>query len=57
MTDEDLLTLADRVVRSYFDGSDRSKIDLRQAMTDLRVEVNAELKRKAQAETARIERK
>lgn len=50
----DLFEAADRAIRSYWDGSDRSKIDLRQAMSDLRVCVHAELKRRAQEDTTRL---
>lgn len=56
MPDEDLLTLADRVVRSYWDGSDKTRINLRDAMADLRVQVNEELNRRAKEATQRIER-
>lgn len=56
MPDEDLLTLADRVVRSYWDGSDKTRINLREAMTDLRSAVNEELNRRAKEATQRIER-
>lgn len=48
----DLLEAIDRAVRSYFDGSDRSKINLREAMEDLRICYYAEVKRRAQEETA-----
>ena len=50
----DLLEAAELACRSYWDGSDRSKINLREAMTDLRVCVNAELKKRAQADTQRL---
>jgi hypothetical protein len=50
----DFLEAAERAVRSFFDGSDRSKINLGEAMRDLRVCVNAELKRRAQEDTTRI---
>lgn len=52
----DLLEAADRAVRSYWDGSDRSKIILKEAMSDLRVCVHAEMKKRAQEDTTRLER-
>ena len=48
----DLLEAIDRAVRSYFEGSNKSKIDMRQAMEDVRVCLNAEKKRIAQESTA-----
>lgn len=53
MTD-DLLTCALAAVRSYWDGSDKSRIDLRQAMTDLRIAAFAEQKRRQQEDTTRL---
>ena len=53
MTD-DLLETASAAVRAYWEGSDKSKLDLRQCMTDLRCAVHAEQKKRAQDETARI---
>jgi hypothetical protein len=52
----DLLEACDRAVRAFFDGSDKSKINLREAMTDLRVCYHAEIKKRAQDETATISR-
>lgn len=51
---DDLLECALAAVRSYWDGSDKSKIDLRQAMTDLRVAVHQEQKRRAAEDTTRL---
>ena len=50
----DLLTAAELATRSFFDGSDRSKINLGEAMRDLRCCVQAEMKRRASEETARL---
>jgi hypothetical protein len=50
----DLLEAAELACRSFWDGSDKSKINLREAMTDLRVCVNAELKKRAQESTQRL---
>lgn len=52
----DLLEAADRASRSYWDGSDKSRIILKEAMIDLRVAVNLELKKRAHEDTARLER-
>jgi hypothetical protein len=52
----DLLEACDRAVRSYFDGSDASRINLREAMTDLRVCYFAEVKRRAQEDTTTVSR-
>lgn len=53
----DLLEAADRVSRSYWDGSDRSKINLQEAMRELRIQVDLENKRRAQSETTTLARK
>lgn len=55
MTD-DLLAAADAAQRSYWQGSDKSRLNLRQCMTDLRIAVHAEQKRRAQQETTTITR-
>jgi cytochrome b len=55
MTD-DILAAADAAQRSFWLGSDKSKIELRQAMTDLRIAVHDEQKRRAQEDTTRIDR-
>ncbi len=52
----DLLEACGRAVRSYFDGSDASKINLREAMADLRVCYHAEVKKRAQEETTTVSR-
>ena len=54
MPDDDLLSAADAAQRSYWLGSDKTKIDLRQAMTDLRLAVYAEQKKRAQEDTTRL---
>lgn len=51
---DDLLAAADAAQRSYWQGSDKTKLDLRQCMTDLRIAVHAEQKRRAQQETTAI---
>jgi hypothetical protein len=50
----DLLSAADLACRSFWDGSDKSKLNLRECMTDLRVAVAAEKKRRAQEDTTRL---
>ncbi len=50
----DLLTAAELATRSFFDGSDRSKINLGEAMRDLRCCVQAEMKRRSQEDTTRL---
>lgn len=50
----DLLEAAELACRAYWDGSDKSRLNLRECMTDLRCAVNAELKRRAQEDTTRI---
>ncbi len=52
----DLLEACDRAVRAYFDGSDASKINLREAMSDLRVCFHAEKKKRAAEETTTVVR-
>jgi hypothetical protein len=52
----DTIEAIDRAVRAYFDGSDKSKINLREAMSDLRVCYHAEVKARAQQETTTIVR-
>ena len=49
-----LFHAAANVCRSYWEGSDKSKIDLRQAMTELRLQVNDEMKRQVKADTTRL---
>lgn len=50
----DLLEAAQLACRAFWDGSDKSKLNLRECMTDLRMAVNAELKRRAQEDTTRL---
>jgi len=50
----DLLEAAQLACRSYWEGSDKTKLNLRECMTDLRVAVNLELKKRAQEDTTRI---
>ena len=52
----DLLEACDRACRAYFDGSDKSKINLREAMADLRVCYRAEVKKQVQEETTTVSR-
>lgn len=47
MHTNDLLLAAERAVSSFFLGSDSTKINLREAMTDLRVCVEREKKKQA----------
>ncbi len=56
MHTNDLLESAQRACDSYWMGSDKTKINLREAMSDLRVCVDAETKRRAQADTTTITR-
>lgn len=56
MQTTDLLEAAELAVRAYFDGSDRSKLNLRECMTDLRCAVHAELKRRSSEITTKIEK-
>lgn len=57
MSEDSLLEVAQRAVESYFLGENKTRRSVRFDMEDLRAAVNAELKRKSQAETARIEKK
>ncbi len=57
MQTNDLLEAATLACKAFWDGSDKSRLNLRECMSDLRVCVNAEQKRRAQEETQRLERK
>lgn len=48
---DDLLECALAAVTCFFDGRDKSKLDLRTVMTDLRCAVHQEQKRRSQDET------
>jgi len=50
----DLFEAAQLACRSYWDGSDKSKINMREAMSDLRVCVEIEKSKRAKQETAKI---
>lgn len=50
----ELFEAAELACRAFWDGSDKSRLNLRQCMTDLRVAVHAEQKRRAQQETTAI---
>lgn len=52
----DLLEAAKLACDSYWTGSDKTKLNLRECMADLRSAVNAELKKRAQADTTTITR-
>ena len=54
MHTNDLFEAASRACDSYWRGSDASRIILREAMSDLRVCVEAEKKRRAQSETTTL---
>ncbi len=54
MHTSDLFEAASRACDSFWLGSDKSKIILREAMLDLRVCVEAEKKRRAQSETTTL---
>ena len=54
---DDLLSCADAAQRSYWLGSDKTKVNLRDAMTVLRLAVHDEQKRRAQEDTTIITRK
>lgn len=49
-----LLECALDAVRAYFEGSDKTKLNLRECMTDLRCAVHQEQKRRAQEDTTKI---
>ena len=53
----DLLSAADAAQRSFWLGSDKTKVNLRDAMTALRLAVQDEQKRRAQEDTTIITRK
>ncbi len=55
MTDE-LLPAAEAACASYWQGSDKSRLNLRDAMTTLRCAVEAERKRMAKDDTQRLEK-
>lgn len=51
---DDLLALAERAVTAYFTGEFKTKLSIRQCMSDLRVEVQELRKKMAREETARL---
>lgn len=50
----DLLEAAELACRAFWDGSDKTRLNLRECMTDLRCAVQQEKKRRAQADTTTI---
>ena len=54
MQTNDLFEAAELACRAFWGGSDKSKLNLRECMSDLRVCVNAEKKRRAQSETTTL---
>jgi DNA-binding SARP family transcriptional activator len=63
MQTNDLLEAAQLACMAYWDGSDKSKLnlrecmsDLRECMSDLRVCVEAEMKKRAKDATVRLEK-
>jgi hypothetical protein len=52
----DLLEAAKLACDSYWLGSDKSKLNLRECMSDLRVCVEAEMKKRAKDATVRLEK-
>lgn len=56
MQTTDLFEAAEIACRAFWDGSDKSKLNLRECMTDLRCAVQAEKKRRAKDETTTINR-
>lgn len=54
MQTSDLFEAAELACRAFWDGSDKSRLNLRECMTDLKIAVEAEKKRRAQSETATI---
>lgn len=57
MQTNDLLEAATLACKSFWEGSDKSKLSLRECMTDLQVAVRLEQQKRAKEDTTRLEKK